>query len=134
VGAIVNSYRKTISDAKLFALVALMVLGMACGFVTTAFSQTVSKYQAGTIVEVKLHDPAGASNSGKLYDISVQVGNTMYVVLYTAPAGSNVVEYKAGLGTNVLVQGKTLKVNDQTGRTIVVPILSRKELKSNKTQ
>lgn len=130
-----NSCRRRTSDAKLLALTTILVLVVVCGLGTTAFSQTASKYQAGTIMEVKPHKPASDANSGgKQYDISVQVGNTIYVVLYTAPPGSNVVEYKAGLGINVLVQGKTLKVNDQSGRTIVVPILSRKELSTNKTQ
>ena len=60
--------------------------------------------------------------------MSLKVGNIVYVVLYTPPKGSNLVEYKTGMNQLVLVQGKTIKFSDMTGHTETVPILSQKEV------
>ena len=100
-------------------------------FVLTCFSlwavsQANSAYKTGTIVEVKAHPGTSSKNQSlKQYDISVKVENTVYVVLFTPPPGSNVVEYKAGLDLPVLIDGNTMKFNDMTGRRVTLPILSR---------
>ena len=53
-----------------------------------AFGQSSSKYQVGAITEVKIHQTAGAGASDAAsYDVSLKVGNTIYVVLYTPPLG-----------------------------------------------
>ena len=88
------------------------------------------KWTVGTVMQVK-EDPGTKSDgasSGKSYDISVKVGDTMYVVLYTAPAGNALAPYRVGLDLAVLVGSKTLTFNDKLGRTREVPILSRETI------
>jgi len=89
--------------------------------------QEPDKWTVGTIMQVKPHPGAkpDADSSGASYDISVQVGDTMYVVLYTAPPGNMLAPYRAGLELAVLVGSKTLTFNDKLGRTREAPILSR---------
>lgn len=91
----------------------------------TTIAQDKSMYQAGTVTDVKLHQP---SKGAKSYDVSVKVGNVLYVVMFTPPAGSDAILYKVGMGTTVLVDGKNMKVNDITGKTWIVPILGQKEI------
>jgi hypothetical protein len=81
-----------------------------------AICQTNAPYQVGTVMEVKDHKPTATDDSTKRYDISVKVGNTVYVVLYTPPAGSGAAEYKTGLDFPVQVDRKTLKFTDALGR------------------
>jgi len=89
-------------------------------------AQDKAMYQAGTVTDVKVHEP---SKGTKSYDVSVKVGNTLYVVMFTPPAGSaDVIQYKVGQETTVFVDGKNMKVNDITGKTWTVPILRQKEL------
>ena len=76
-------------------------------------------------MDVQAHQPAKGAKS---YDVSVKVGNTLYVVLFTPPAGSDAILYKSGMETTVFVDGKNMKVNDITGKTWTVPILRQKEV------
>jgi hypothetical protein len=98
-----------------------------CMVTFTAFSQAAGKYQVGTITEVKIHQPAvdGASEAVS-YDVSVKVGDTLYLVLYTPPLAMNTVKYAAGHDLLVLVGKDTITYNDLLGRSIEVPIVSRK--------
>jgi hypothetical protein len=57
--------------------------------------------------------------------VSVKVGDTVYVVMYTPPNGANGVEYSAGLSVLVLVGSDTLTFNSKLTGTTVVPILHR---------
>ena len=92
---------------------------------------TAPKDQVGTITEVTPHKAtAGSDSSVSTYDVSVRVGNTIYVVLYTLPPGKLSPEYRAGADLPVLVGSKTIKFSDQLGRTIEVPILRRKTIPS----
>jgi hypothetical protein len=96
-----------------------------------AWAQTKSSFQPGTITEVKAHQ--AASNDGaasQQYDVSVKVGNTVYLVLYTPPAGSNLVEYREGTELLVSVDKDKLLFNDLLGNTVTVPILNRRETAS----
>ena len=93
-----------------------------------AFSQSASKYQVGTITEVKIHQGAekvGASDAAS-YDVSVMVGNTIYVVLYTPPLREVSVKYAAGRDVLVLVGKSTLRYNDLLGQSYEVPIESQR--------
>jgi hypothetical protein len=63
----------------------------------SAFGQSTSKYQVGTITEVKTHQEAGGATDAASYDVSVKVGETIYVVLYTPPLGEETVKYAAPL-------------------------------------
>jgi hypothetical protein len=60
-----------------------------------AVGQSTSKYQVGTITEVKVHQTAGSGASDTAsYDVSVV--NTIYVVLCTPPLSAETVKYAAG--------------------------------------
>ena len=91
------------------------------------FCQSASKYQVGTITEVKVHHTAGSGGSDAAsYDVSVKVGDTIYVVLYTPPLGEETVKYAAGRELLVLVGKRTIRYNDILGRSFEVSIESQK--------
>jgi hypothetical protein len=91
-----------------------------------AFGQSTSKYQVGTITEVKVHQTAGSGASDAVsYDVSVKVGDTIYVVLYTPPLGEETVKYSAGRDLLVLVGKHTIRYNDILGQSFEVPIESQ---------
>jgi hypothetical protein len=97
------------------------------------FGQTSSdQYQVGTIMKVNLHhNSSGARNAdAPQYDVSVKVGDNVFVVLYTQPSGSTGVQFAAGLQKLVLVGTDTLTFNDVLGRSMVAPILQRQALPS----
>jgi len=91
-----------------------------------AFCQVpADKYAAGTVTEVVKHPgETSATAGGVKYDVSVKVGNTIYVVLYTPPNGTSIVEYRVGADLPVLIGDKTLTFNDLTGDKHELPILS----------
>lgn len=60
------------------------------------------------------------------YDVSVKVGDTVYLTLYAPPFGMNTVKYAAGRDVLVLVGKKTITYSDMLGRPIEVPIVSQK--------
>jgi hypothetical protein len=98
-------------------------------FFTTlpAFGQSTSKYQVGTITEVKVHQTVGSGASDAAsYDVSVEVGDTIYVVLYAPPLGEQTVKYAAGRDLLVLVGKRTIRYNDILGQSFEVPIESQK--------
>ena len=77
----------------------LRLVGLFLIFLTMfpAFGQSTSKYQVGTITEVKAHQAAGSSASDAAsYDVSVKVGDTIYVVLYTPALGEETIKYAGG--------------------------------------
>jgi len=93
----------------------------------SAFGQPASKYQVGTITEVKTHQGAvGGATDAASYDVSVKVGDTIYVVLYTPPVGEETVKYAAGRELLVLVGKRTIRYNDIVGQSFDVPIESQK--------
>jgi len=89
-----------------------------------AFCQSGSKYEVGTITDVKTHQAGSAGVTS--YDVSVRVGDTIYVVLYTPPLGTNTVKYAAGRELLVLIGKKTVTYSDILGQSFQVPILSQK--------
>ena len=94
--------------------------------VSPAFGQSTSKYQVGTIIEVKTHQDAGGATDAASYDVSVKVGDTIYVVLYTPPLGEETVKYVAGRELLVSVGKRTIRYNDILGQSFDVPIESQK--------
>ena len=107
----------------------LRLVGLVCIFLTTfpAFCQSTSKYQVGTITEVKVRQTAGSGASDAAsYDVSVKVGDTIYVVLYTPALGDGAVKYAAGRDLLVLVGKNKITYNDILGRSYEVPIESQK--------
>ena len=92
-----------------------------------AFCQSASKYQVGTITEVKVHQTAaGGASDAASYDVSLKVGDTIYVLLYTPPLGEETVKYAAGRELLVLVGKRTIRYNDILGRSFEVSIESQK--------
>jgi hypothetical protein len=105
-----------------FRLIAICLVALP------GFCQSTPKYQVGTIVEVKPHQTAqdGKASDAVSYDVSLRVGNTIYVGVYTPPLGENTVKYAAGRDLLVLVGKKTITYNDILGRSSEVPILSQR--------
>ena len=104
-------------------------MGVICICLMTlpAICQSASKYQPATIMAVEPHQAAGDGATHDVsYEISVKVGGTIYVVLYTPPLGSDTVKYAAGRELLVLVGEKTITYNDILGQSQDVPILRRK--------
>jgi hypothetical protein len=102
-----------------------------------AFCESASDYQIATITDVKPHRATGDSASDVVsYDVSVRVGDTVYLTLYTPnpPLGTNTVKYAAGRGLLVLVGKNTLTYHDILGRSIEVPIISQKSAADAKSK
>lgn len=115
-------YVRGISALLLFCFVAVVV--------SSVFGQEhQSKWQVGTIMAVAKH-PGGDEQHprDRKYDVSVKVGQTMYVVVYTPPDGLDTVTHRAGLDFLVSVGPKTIAFNNLLGRKIEVPIISQKPL------
>lgn len=80
----------------------------------------------GTITEVKPHQSgSGGASDVVSYDVSVKIGNTVYLTLFTPPLGTNTVKYVAGRDVLVLVGKKTITYSDMLGKPIDVPIISQ---------
>lgn len=105
----------------------LMAILCICLTTFPAFCQSTSKYQVATITEVKPHQAVGDGlPDAASYDISVKVGDTIYVVLYTAPSWEIPPKYAAGRNLLVLVGKSTITYNDMLGRSLQVPIQSQR--------
>lgn len=106
----------------------LRVMRVVCICLVTlsAFSQSPSNYQVGTIIDVKPHQPADGPSDVASYDVSIRVGNTIYQVLYTPPLGATPAKYAAGRNLLVSPGEKTLQYNNILGESFEVPIVSRK--------
>lgn len=106
---------------RLIAVIALCLLTIP------ALCQSASKYQIATITEVKPREDAGDSASDRpRYDVSVKVGDTIYVVLYRQPWGEIPAKYATGHELLVLVGKNTITYNDMLGRSLQVPIESQR--------
>lgn len=98
-----------------------------CLLTFSALCQTASKWQIATITEVKPHPAAGEDASDPItYDVSVKVGDTIYLVRYTTPAGEIAPKYATGHELLVLVGKNTITYNDMLGRSLQVPIESQR--------
>src|SRR5215468_10761798 len=96
-----------------------------------ALCQSASKYQVGTIVNVKTHQEAGDASSDIVsYDVSLKVGGTIYLVLYTPPLGMNTVKYSVGRDLLVMVGTKTVTYNDLLGQSFEAPIINQRPAES----
>ena len=105
----------------------LSTIFLICLAVLPAFCQSKSQYQVATITEVKVHevgDKIGVSDAIS-YDVSVSVGDMIYVVLYTPPLRDISVKYAAGRSGLVLVGKNTIRYNDLLGQSFDLPIESQ---------
>lgn len=97
------------------------------------FCQSASKYQVATIVVVKPHQTAEAGPSDiTSYEVTLKVGDRIYVALYTPPLGESEVKYFAGRELLVLVGKNTIRYNDILGRSCEAPILSQRPAAQSK--
>jgi hypothetical protein len=91
-----------------------------------AFCQSTSKWQIAMITEVKPHMAAGEdARDATSYDVSVRVGHTLYIVLYTPSWGELPAKYETGHELLVLVGKNTITYYDMLGRSFHVPIESQ---------
>ncbi len=106
---------------RLIVVVTLFLLTLA------ALGQSTSKYQVAIITEVKQRQVTGdIASDPTSYDVSVKVGDTIYVVLYTQPLGEIPAKYATGHELLVLVGKNTITYNDMLGRSLHVPIESQR--------
>ena len=97
------------------------------------FPQSGSKYEVATIIDVKPHQPAGTASSDPVkYDVSLRVGDTIYLTLYTDTLGTGTVKYAGGRELLVLIGEKTVRYNNILGQSLEVPIVSRKKATDSK--
>jgi hypothetical protein len=106
----------------------LKVIGVICVCLATfsLFAQAKPKYEVANIVAVNVHEDSASDVVS--YEVSLQVGGTMYVALYTPPLGTSEVKYAAGRELLVLVGKKTITYNDMLGQSREVPILSQRSV------
>jgi hypothetical protein len=89
-------------------------------------SATTSQYQPATIIAVNPHPSAENSNSDDaLYEVSVKVNRTLYVVVTKSPPPSGMIQYAVGREVLVRVGDDTITWNDILGQSHEVPIISR---------
>ena len=104
--------------AILFLYLPIVVLAQASG--------TASRYQPATITQVKPHQREDAPAPGdEVYEVSVKVNGTTYVVLTKSPLGDSTILYATGRELLVHVGDNTITWNDILGRSHEVPIIGR---------
>ena len=102
----------------------LMFFSPALAFAQS--SPASSTYQPATIIDVRPHQsPGGPNSDDALYEVSAEVGRTVYVVLTPSPPPSGVIRYAVGREVLVHVGEKTITWNDILGQSHEVPIISR---------
>jgi hypothetical protein len=124
-----NNENESFDRSRREERIMLRLVAVVCICLTTfpVFCQSTSKYQVGTIIGVKTHPTDANSDFDAVsYDVSVKVGDTVYVVLYTPPLGEETVKYSAGRDLLVLVGKRTIRYNDILGQSFEVPIESQK--------
>lgn len=99
--------------------------------ITAAFSALCqnqsSTYQTATITGVTLHPHTPGEPDTARYDVTLKVGNNVYVVLYSPPQGQNTVEYAAGMEILVLVENNSIRFS-KLGTEGEAPIERRETL------
>ena len=100
---------------------------LVCLVTFPAFCQAPSPNpQVATITAVTLH-PKNAQNGAPpmaQYDLSLKVGDAVYVVLFAPASGSTAVKYSVGMNVVVQVGSESIKFT-KLGQTHEVPILRR---------
>lgn len=105
---------------KAFRLICVLML---FAIATAAMCQSSSPYKAAQLLDVAAHQPP---TSEKSYDLTVKMENTIFIVYFVPPDGTNLIESKKGQDFVARVDGDTMKVNDLLGQSHSLKILSRK--------
>jgi hypothetical protein len=103
-----------------FLVLAFVICTVARGVLAQSPSQ---QYQMGTILVVEPHPASVGDTEVARYDVSVKIGNTLYVVLYTPPSGAQSVQYAAGRDMLFLIGKDTLTFVSRISGTTESPIL-----------
>lgn len=105
-----------------------LFLIILCAVALPAFCEPSAKYEVATIADVKPHQSADDRSSSAVarYDVSVKVGDTIYMVLYADTLGASTVRYVAGREVLLHVGKTTITYNDISGRAQEVPIISHR--------
>jgi uncharacterized secreted protein with C-terminal beta-propeller domain len=103
-----------------FLLVAFLAISLLFGY---AQNTTAPQWQSGTIIAVAPHTPPSEDPELKDYDVTVRVGPTVYVALYSAPAGTNMAAYRVGANLLVMPEADAITFKDVMGADHRVPIL-----------
>ena len=112
----------------------LLSIFLLCSMTVLSFGQSASAWKTGTITEVKAHETGRKVSDSDVasYDVSLKVGDTIYVVLYTPPLGQWTVKYAGGRSGLVLVGKTTIRYNDLLGQSFDLPIESQKTAPKSK--
>lgn len=106
-----------------------LLLAVTTSVVCAGQAQTQERYQVGNVMAAQVHEATAGEDSKVLrYDVTLHIGNTEYVVLYTPPNGQRTVEYHLGRDSSFLVQKDTIVFHNMLGERQEVPILSRRPI------
>ena len=104
----------------------MLLLTLICALSAAAVSEpTATQWQVATVTAVAPHTVQGNDSAKNQYEVSVQVGHTVYVALYTDTKHTGMVRYRKGLSVAVLIEKDTITFNDSLGRANKLPILRR---------
>ncbi len=104
-----------------------LITAILCAVVLSLHCQTPpGKWTVGTMMGFERHSPIPNDSSPEQYDVTVRVGNTDFVVLYTQAPGRRGIQYSPGFDAPVLISEKTLTFRNLMGEAIELPILSQK--------
>ena len=107
----------------------------ACALFLRSANPQAAQNQIATVVAVNPHSSDAATDSPALsYDLSVQIGNRIYVVLYTPPLGLQTAKYAAGRQVLVLVGEESLTFNDISGNAVEAAILTHRIVAAPRTR
>jgi hypothetical protein len=103
----------------------ILMMGMSAG---RAFGATDKTWQPGTVTQVKAHQVSSTEkDAAKQYDVSVQVGQKIYVTSYKMKDDEPDLQLYVGMARMVLIDGETLTFNDLLGHPHSMKIVSSRD-------
>lgn len=105
----------------------LMLLLPALAFAQC--SSTSSAYQPAIIIDARpFSSPERPNLDEGLYEVSIRVGRTVYVVLTPLASSSETILYSAGRQLRVRMGDDTITWNDTMGQCYKAPIISTTQI------
>jgi hypothetical protein len=105
----------------------LLVLAVVTTLPLWAQAVPAQDYKVGTLLAVARHrEPTSNADATLRYDVTVRIGDTVYVALFTPPNGSKTVEYRVGAELPVFAGPTSLKFSSATGTPLEAPILNKR--------